>query len=83
MAQYKQANDSRAKRLVAVEGAVDRLSKDMNIVKEKYKARLDELKGTMKLLLEIKDKLKRDVHRVSTTVSKVEKSYQNDVTGIL
>jgi hypothetical protein len=37
----------------------------------------------MKILVEIKDKLKRDVRNVTTTVDKVERSYRSDVSGII
>jgi hypothetical protein len=68
--------------MITLETALDKLTKEMLFLRSSSKAKFGEIVTTLRSLMEVKDRIRREVKSVSSTVEKVESSYKNDVTGL-
>lgn len=56
---YKIANDTRVKRIVALECNVDKLARETYTLKSNYTRKMSELLEHLKTLIEVKDRLRK------------------------
>ena len=81
--QYKMANDTRAKRVIQLETKVDNLARETFTIKNLYKRKMTELTDHLKSLIAVKDRLKKDVRSIGSTVQEVQQSYQADYGSLV